>query len=409
MSLKKIAVVGAGVTGLTTAILLRLSGYSVEVFSREHPVIDHKNPFFASSFPAASILPHSIKSPISKKLFLSSTLFFHQLFEHNFPGIHRQIHYEVFSEAPKSNPTYLPWLTGCTELPVNGRYFIPHLPDNPLSRAWKSSMFFVDWPTYWKALLSTFNALEIPLAIETIDLSQIDSRFASSEYSLAILASGSGFEEIHHKPLSLLKGHLIEISNGPTLRNPDGELFSYNYTPPTKVYSTLNGKAQDIYSYPRSDSMILGGSRIAGHLIEGEWIGDDLLTGYNFIESKLDWPFAAIFELNKILIEHSTNATLDAFQIKSQLLGYRYLGPNSSLCFKVDSSRDLPHIHAYGLGGAGVTLSWGLANEIVTKTNELLGVPQIYRTHTLSPSIPHNSSFEKPEMIASYLAKLNSV
>ena len=35
MSLKKIAIVGAGITGLATAILLRLSGYNVEVFSRE--------------------------------------------------------------------------------------------------------------------------------------------------------------------------------------------------------------------------------------------------------------------------------------------------------------------------------------------------------------------------------------
>jgi CRISPR/Cas system CSM-associated protein Csm4 (group 5 of RAMP superfamily) len=69
----------------------------------------------------------------------------------------------------------------------------------------------------------------------------------------------------------------------------------------------------------------------------------------------------------------------------------------------------MPHIHAYGLGGAGVTLSWGLANEIVTKTNELLGTPQIKSTHTLSPSIPSDSSIEKPKMIASYLAKLNSV
>ena len=409
MSLKKIAIVGAGVTGLTTAILLRLSGYNVEVFSREHPEINHKNPFFASSFPAASILPHSIKSPTVKKLFLSSTLFYHQLFEHNFPGIHRQIHYEVFSEVLQSNPTYLPWLPGYTEIPVTGRYFIPHLPNNPLSRAWKSSMFFVDWPIYWKYLLSTFATLEISLVIESIDFSQIDNKFPASEYSLAILACGSGFEEIHNKPLSLLKGHLLEISKGPTLRNPEGELFSYNYTPPTKIYRTLNGKAQDIYCYPRSGSMILGGSRIAGHLIDGEWIGDDLLNNYNFIESKLDWPYAAIFELNKILVEHSTNATIDASQIKSQLLGYRYLGPNSSLCFKVDSSRDLPHIHAYGLGGAGVTLSWGLANEIVTKTNELLGKPQINSTHTLLPSIPSFSSIEKPEMIANYLAKLNSV
>jgi D-amino-acid oxidase len=409
MSLKKIAIVGAGVTGVTTAILLRLSGYNVQVFSREYPIIDHKNPFFASSFPAASILPHSVQSPISKKLFLSSILFYHPLFEHNFPGIHRQIHYEVFSEAPKSNPSYLPWLTGYTELPVNGRYFIPHLPDNPLSRAWKSSMFFVDWPIYWKALLNTFNALEIPLAIETIDLSQIDSRFPASEYSLAILASGSGFEEKHNKPLSLLKGHLIEISNGPTLRNPDGELFSYNYTPPTKVYSTLNGKAQDIYSYTRSGSMILGGSRIAGHLIEGKWIGDDLLIPCDPIERSLEWPYSAIFERNKILIEHSTNATIDASQIKSQLLGYRYLGPNSSLCFKVDFSKDLPHIHAYGLGGAGVTLSWGLANEILTKTNKLLGTPQNRSVYHVSPSIQSDSSIDKAKKMASYLAKLITV
>lgn len=409
MSLKKIAIVGAGVTGLTTAILLRLSGYKVEVFSREHPVIDYKNPFFASSFPAASILPHSIKSPISKKLFLRSTQFYHQLFEHNFPGIQRQIHYEVFSEALKNNPTYLPWLPGYTEIPVTGRYFIPHLPNNPVSRAWKSSMFFVDWPIYWKSLLSTFTTLEIPLVIESIDFSQIDSEFPTNDYSLAILACGTGFEETCNKHLSLLKGHLVEISKGPTLRNPEGELFSYNYTPPTKVYRTLNGEAQDIYSYPRSGSMILGGSRIAGHLIDGEWIGDDLHTNYNSIESKLEWPYAAIFELNKILIEHSTNATIDASQIKSQLLGYRYLGPNSSLCLKVDIGRNLPHIHAYGLGGAGVTLSWGLANEIVTKTNELLGKPSINSTHTLSPSIPHDSSIVKPETIASYLAKLNSV
>ena len=75
----------------------------------------------------------------------------------------------------------------------------------------------------------------------------------------------------------------------------------------------------------------------------------------------------------------------------------------------MDTSKNLPQIHAYGLGGAGVTLSWGLANEIVTKTNELLGTPEINSTHTLSSSIPYDSSIEKPKMIASYLAKLNSV
>ena len=387
MSLKKVAIVGAGVTGLTTAILLRLSGYDVHVFARKYPVIDHSNPFFASAFPAASIVPHSVTSPISKKLFLSSAIFYEQLYELNFSGIYRQIHYEVFSEPSKNKPAYLQWLPGYTEIPISGNSFIPHIPNYPLSRAWKFPMFFVDWPVYWKALLKIVTTLEIPFTREIIDFSRINSRFSAKHYSLVILACGSGLEKMHNKPLSLLKGHLLDIDDAPKLHNPDGDVFSYNYTPPLKVYSTMNGKSQDIYSYPRSGTMILGGSRIAGKLIGEKWNGDELFLNYKKTESNLDWPYSAIFELNKILIEHSTNTKIYDSQIKSKIYGYRYLGPNSSLCFEIDPSNKVPHIHAYGLGGAGVTLSWGLAKEITSKANELLQSPNDKNTYKTSSSI----------------------
>ena len=67
MSLKKVAIVGAGVTGLTTAILLRLSGYDVHVFARKYPVIDYSN-LFRQRLSSGLYCASFGNKPISKKL-----------------------------------------------------------------------------------------------------------------------------------------------------------------------------------------------------------------------------------------------------------------------------------------------------------------------------------------------------
>ena len=97
MSGKKIAVIGAGVVGLSTAIVLRLMNFRVQIFSSESLQTETKNPFFASQYPAASILPHSIEDVQVEELFLPSKKIFHRLLRVSTPGIVQQKHFEVYT------------------------------------------------------------------------------------------------------------------------------------------------------------------------------------------------------------------------------------------------------------------------------------------------------------------------
>jgi glycine/D-amino acid oxidase-like deaminating enzyme len=54
----EIVVLGAGVLGMTTAVVLRVAGHSVAIFA-EKRIGDSgsdKDPWFASAYPAASII-----------------------------------------------------------------------------------------------------------------------------------------------------------------------------------------------------------------------------------------------------------------------------------------------------------------------------------------------------------------
>tara|TARA_R110002095_G_scaffold178067_1_gene155388 strand:+ start:262 stop:522 length:261 start_codon:yes stop_codon:yes gene_type:complete len=57
---KNVAVIGAGVSGITTAVLLQHLGFRVSIYSNKLPFTSEKTPSFASRFPSASIIPHSV-------------------------------------------------------------------------------------------------------------------------------------------------------------------------------------------------------------------------------------------------------------------------------------------------------------------------------------------------------------
>src|SRR6056297_2259563 len=96
---EKITVIGAGVSGITTALTLQLVGFETEIVTdKKPPEITNKNnyPEFASLFPSASVIPHSVYSPRVEELFKQSQSFFYELRKYLFPGITTHKHFEVF-------------------------------------------------------------------------------------------------------------------------------------------------------------------------------------------------------------------------------------------------------------------------------------------------------------------------
>ena len=72
----RVAVIGAGVSGLTTAVLLQQNGFQVSIYTNKHPLKEIKNPYFGSLFPSASVIPHSVFHPEINEIFKMSQLFF---------------------------------------------------------------------------------------------------------------------------------------------------------------------------------------------------------------------------------------------------------------------------------------------------------------------------------------------
>ena len=103
-----IIVIGAGVSGVTTALTLQLLGYETEIIA-DKTVSDvtqnNNHPEFASLFPSASVIPHSVYSHRLEELFKQSQSFFYDLRKYIFPGITTHKHFEVFEF--KADPSFI--------------------------------------------------------------------------------------------------------------------------------------------------------------------------------------------------------------------------------------------------------------------------------------------------------------
>ncbi len=78
----KVVVLGGGVIGLTTAIVLKLHGFQVTVVSKHKfdklysDQISDRPPELASMHAAASVIPHSVDHPSEKEISLCLKNFF---------------------------------------------------------------------------------------------------------------------------------------------------------------------------------------------------------------------------------------------------------------------------------------------------------------------------------------------
>jgi len=361
---ENIIVIGAGVSGITTALTLQLLGYKTEVYTDKSATdtIDKRaNPEFASLFPSASVIPHSVYSSRLKELFLCSQSFFYKLRKMTFPGITIHKHYEIFESEPVQ-PNYCNWMPNLQTLDEIDDIKIPRRPGINNLYGWAFDCIFADWALYMPSLYERYEQVGGNITHQKIISDDIPDLPADTIVNCSGTGSPALFDDPNDQQL-IQRGHLLHKAGAPLLTNADNEIISYNYTPDSSVYADSNGNACDVYCYPRKDGWVLGGSRQTGELGTTNWDNDiNKADIYNIDD--ITFP-KQIIDLNREILATTFGAELDKSDELTPSVGYRYIrNRQDGLRLETEVVADKKIIHNYGLGGAGVTLSWGCAFDV---------------------------------------------
>ncbi|MCP9292045.1 FAD-dependent oxidoreductase [Gracilimonas sediminicola] len=358
---RNVCIIGCGVSGLSVAKLLQQHNWKVTILSESDPRIARNDPTFSSLFPAASVIPRSVNSGEIDSIFKESLSHFDVLYERQFPGLKVHEHFELFAFG-KDCPGYAQHMDGFSSLEEFRDSFHPTHSGITIQAGWKFNCYFCDWSLYYPALLNSVLKAGAELQIQSLGKEDLKDL----PFDIVINCSGLGSVELFDDPNGLLyRGHLLQILDAPILKNPNGDIVSYNFSPGTEIYHTESGNAQDVYFYPRSDGWILGGSRQEGRLDEhGKWIGEQTITPNKRIDGTVIPE--QMYTLHKDILQESFGMEIDRFTKRKVKIGYRYLRKNEDgLRLEAEQMHNRLFIHNYGHGGAGVTLSWGCAEKVL--------------------------------------------
>lgn len=370
---KKVIIIGGGVSGITTALTLQLLGYNTEIYSDKlaHQAQDKQsNPKFASLYPSASIIPHSVYSDELEELFRSSQSFFYELRKRSFPGLTIHKHFEVF-EFKSEQPQYCDWMPNFKFIDELNPEEIPRRQQSRNLHGWVFDCIFADWSLYLPALARFYEKMGgtfIQKKLEHSDLDKLPTE-------IIINCSGTGSPELFDDPSTvqlLMRGHLIHKPEAPLLTNSNNEIISYNYTPGATTYADGDGNACDVYYYPRKDGWVLGGSR---QTMTFEKVGneDEFAKEETYNVNGIAFP-KQIIDLNKEVLETTFGQTLGKPETLTPTVGYRYIrNRDNGLRLDQEEVSGKKVYHNYGLGGAGVTLSWGCALDIAERITSQSG------------------------------------
>ncbi|WP_281905449.1 FAD-dependent oxidoreductase [Streptomyces olivaceus] len=312
---ERVVVVGAGVAGLTTAVVLAEAGASVHVIGEQVPGV--------TSLAAGAMWGPYLVEPKSKvdQWGQRSLETFRRLAEDPATGVRLTSGIEASrtAEAPPDWATTLPGFQPCesAELPTG------------FSAGYRFTVPLIDMPTYLGYLLRRLDT-----AGGTVERRRLASLADAGPATAIVNCTGLGAKDLLPDPeLRPIRGQHVVVTN-PGL---------------TEFFSGDTGLSPDLLCfYPHGDTVVLGGTAIDG---DGDLAPDDkaaagILARCAEVEPRL---------AQASVLEHRIGARPTRGTVRVE---------------KETREDGTVVVHNYGHGGAGVTLSWGCAEE----TRELLSV-----------------------------------
>lgn len=307
----QVVVVGAGVSGLTSAVCLAEAGWAVQVWATEPP------PRTTSAVAGAMWGP-AFQEPIAKTLAWTerSLSEFRELAQASATGV-RMAPALVVGDLPSAE-----------ELPPQAR-MIPDLrPCHPTElpdrfrNGFRATMPLVDMPRYLDYLTRRLEAAGVEVEIRTVR----SLREATEIAALVVNCSGLGARELvaDHEVQPVFGQHVV-------LTNPGLD----------QLFMELSTTAEWTSYFPHANRVVCGGLSITGRWDRAPdpEVTERILGRCRDVEPRLR-------EAEVIEIVTGLRPTRPAIRVEVEPLG-------AARC-----------IHNYGHGGTGVSLSWGCAREV---------------------------------------------
>ncbi len=315
---RDVLVVGSGVSGLTTAVLLAESGYAVRIRTKQVP--RDSTSCAAGAIWGPFLVGHEHAMAWSEDTRARLTEL--SGIEHTGVRMVYGIDAARGEEEPPDWAVTVPGFCPCEPAELPGGF----------ASGWRYTVPVVDMPVYLRYLTSRL--AQAGVQIDLAPVTSLDE--ASGTAGVTVNCTGAGARDlVGDREVTPVRGQLTVVAN------PGIEDFFAEHTEDVDELT---------YLLPMGDHVVLGGSAHGGRT-----------------DARPDLAIAQAIVQRCVAVEPK----LAGVAVLEHRVGFRPHRPRVRVEYERYRGRHV--IHNYGHGGAGVTLSWGCAREVRDLVDALSG------------------------------------